>query len=153
MSTYFADYLDALRGQLAEMRKLLTQLPAEAIDWSPGEEVNSVAVLAAHLAGSNKYWLGDVLGSRESRRNREAEFATRGADAVELAARLEATLADITPIIEGLTLEDLEMQRFSPRHGREYTVSWVLHHALEHTAQHVGHAQITGQMWHLGRGQ
>jgi uncharacterized damage-inducible protein DinB len=149
--SYFSEYLDVMRLQLAEVRKLLTELPAEALDWTPGGEVNSIAVLAAHLAGSNKYWLGDVLGNRESRRDREGEFATRGVDAIDLAARLEATLMEIAPIVEALTLEDLTKDRFSPRHGREYSVGWVLHHALEHTAQHVGHAQVAGQIWMLNQ--
>ncbi|MGL4650833.1 MAG: DinB family protein [Caldilineaceae bacterium] len=149
--SYFVEYLDVMRAQLAEVRKLLTEMPVAALDWTPGGEVNSIAVLAAHLAGSNKYWLGDVLGSRESRRDRESEFATHGIDAIDLAARLEATLADIAPIIEALTLEDLTKSRFSPRHGREYSVGWVLHHALEHSAQHVGHAQVVGQIWMLNQ--
>jgi uncharacterized damage-inducible protein DinB len=151
LEAFFDEYLDALRSQLTVVHKLLNDLPAEALDWSPGPEINSIAVLAAHLAGSNKYWLGDVLGSRESRRDREGEFSTRSVDAVELASRLEATVAEITPVIEALQLVDLTKNRFSPRHGREYSVGWVLHHALEHTAQHVGHAQVTGQIWMLNR--
>jgi uncharacterized damage-inducible protein DinB len=153
MQTLVADYLDLLRAQLAEMHKLLRALPAEAVDWSPGADGNSVAVLAAHLAGSNRYWLGDVLGHRESQRDREAEFATQGVEPIELGGRLEQALADITPIVESLTPEDLTGVRFSPRHGREYSVTWVLFHALEHTAQHVGHAQATGQFWLLKQGE
>lgn len=149
--SYFTEYMETLRANLAEVRKLLQELPAEALDWTPGEGVNSTAVLAAHLAGSNKYWLGDVLGNRESHRDRDSEFATQGVDAVDLSARLEATLADITPIVEALTLDDLAKDRFSPRHGREYSVGWVLNHALEHTAQHVGHAQVAGQVWMLNQ--
>lgn len=146
---FAAEYLDQLGKNLAEFHKLLHDLPAEALDWAPSAEINSIAVLAAHLAGSNKYWLGDVLGSRESRRVREAEFGTRGVDAVELATRLEATVAEITPIVSALSFDDLAKNRFSPSHGREYSVAWVLNHALEHTALHVGHAQVTGQIWML----
>ncbi len=146
---FAAGYLEQLHGNVAEIHKLLHDLPAEALDWAPSDEGNSIAVLAAHLAGSIKYWLGDVLANRESRRDRDAEFVTRGVDAVELATRLEAAVTDVEPIVAALTFDDLAKNRFSPRNGREYSVAWVLNHALEHCALHVGHAQVTGQVWML----
>ncbi len=142
----FDEYLDLLRSHHAELRKLLTDLPVATLDWSPGESVNSIAVLAAHLAGSNRYWLVEVLGNRESQRAREAEFSTRQVDGIELASRLDASLNDLTPIVAALTLEELTRARFSPMHGRDFSVAWILAHALEHTAQHVGHAQVTAHV-------
>ena len=50
-------------------------------------------------------------------------------------------------MLDGLSLEELEELRISPRDGRQFTVGWSLAHALEHTAIHVGHAQITRQLW------
>ncbi len=42
------------------------------------------------------------------------------------------------------TLADLDQQRDDSRYeDRSFTVAW----ALEHTATHVGHAQITRELW------
>jgi hypothetical protein len=152
MHPYFTEYLMALDALHADFAKQLDGLSAEGLDWSPGEGFNSLAVLAAHLAGSQKYWLGDVLSGRPSVRDRDAEFATSDVDAATLAAKLLAARADSTQIVSGLSLDSFAEMRLSPRHGCEYTVAWVLHHALEHLAQHVGHAQLTRQLWDQRQG-
>lgn len=147
MDVYFVEYLEALRGQHAELKRTLQGLPTEALDWSPTLEANSLAALAAHVAGAQTYLLGDMIGRRPSQRNREGEFATQRLDAVALSARLDAAMDDAALVLEPLSLEDLAQERFSARHKRSFTVAWLLHHALEHTAQHVGHAQLTRQLW------
>ena len=87
------------------------------------------------------------LASDPSGRNREVEFRAHGTDGAALKLRLDRTLAHTQGVLDALTLQDLEASRTSPRDGREYTVGWALAHALEHTAIHVGHAQITRQLW------
>jgi hypothetical protein len=42
----------------------------------------------------------------------------------------------------------LETERTHPRHGNQVSVAWALLHALEHAATHVGHIQLTVQLWH-----
>ena len=54
-------------------------------------------------------------------------------------------------MLEGLALPDLEATRVSPRDGRTFTVVWCLAHALEHTALHLGHIQVTRQLWDQGK--
>jgi hypothetical protein len=49
---------------------------------------------------------------------------------------------------EELKLSDLAAMRTHPRHGNQVSVSWALLHALDHVATHVGHIQITVQLWH-----
>jgi uncharacterized damage-inducible protein DinB len=109
--------------------------------------MNSIGILTAHVAGSTRFWIGDIVGGDPSGRNRDAEFETHQVDAETLAARLEAVLAHTRTILARLTLADLETKRFSPRHGEEYGVSWILLHVLEHTGIHVGHIQLTRQLW------
>ena len=64
---------------------------------------------------------------------------------------LRARLADASVYAQNtltrLTLGDLEQERVSPRDGRMFSVAWALLHALEHTAIHLGHIQITRQLW------
>lgn len=147
MHPYFIEYLGTVRLLQEELLKQMDGLGQAGLDWTPCPGANSLAVLAAHLAGSQRYWLSEVLGARPSQRDRDAEFATRGAGRDRLVAQLEAALEEAAATVGSLSLDSLAEVRLSPRHGREYTVAWVLHHALEHLAQHVGHAQLTRQLW------
>jgi hypothetical protein len=54
---------------------------------------------------------------------------------------------DSTHLFQNLTIESLAEPRRSPRDGKEHALAWILHYALQHIAQHVGHAHITRQLW------
>jgi len=142
-----AAYLNRLEELHRDLNRVLEGLPAEALNWSPGPELNSLAVLAAHTAGSERYWIGDVIARDDSRRDRDAEFRTQAASAAELMARLEATLAHSRNVLGQLTLSSLDEKRTGPRDQREVTVAWALLHALEHVAVHLGHMQLMRDMW------
>ena len=147
MQPFFQDYLDRLQELHADIVGAIEGLPEAALDWVPGLGMNSLGVLAVHVAGAERYWIGDVAAGDPSGRDRGAEFRAQGLDAATLKGRLADALAYARSVLEGLSLGDLEEPRISPRDGRRFTVGWSLAHALEHTAIHVGHAQITRQLW------
>ncbi len=147
MQAIFEAYLDRLDMLQDELRCKITGLSNEALDWSPGPEMNSLAVLAAHTIGSTRYWIGDVIARDDSHRDRAAEFRTRGVDAEALLNRWEAVLQHSRGVVQQLALPDLEATRIANRDGREVTVAWALTHALEHLAIHVGHMQIMRDLW------
>ena len=143
----FDSYLERLQNLHADIRHAIEGLPVEALDWSPGHEMNSLAVLATHTAGAERYWIGDVIARNDSHRDRAAEFRARAIDSATLLERLDAVLASSHRVLEGLTLSDLETTRIVPRDGSEVTVAWALLHTLEHTAIHLGHMQLVRQLW------
>lgn len=147
MELFFQDYYDHLQKLHAEIGLVLDGLPQEALDWMPGENMNSICVLAVHVAGAERFWIGDVITGETSNRNREAEFLTRGLDAAALREALNASLVHSRAVLERLMINDLHEMRTSPRDGRQFRVGWVLNHALEHIAIHLGHMQITRQVW------
>ncbi len=147
METYFNDYFDHLQRLHAELEQVLDGLPQAALDWMPGEGMNSLAVLAVHVAGAERFWIGDVIAGESSRRDREAEFRTQGLDAGLIKERLSASLAYSRGVLEGLRVSDLQAMRASPRDGRQFSIGWSLAHILEHTALHLGHMQVTRQVW------
>jgi uncharacterized damage-inducible protein DinB len=149
MHEIYAVYLNRLEELHRDLNRVLEGLPAEALNWSPGPELNSLAVLAAHTAGSERYWIGDVIARDDSHRDRDAEFRTRAASAAELITRLEAALAHSRTVLEHLTPSDLDGKRTAPRDQREVTVMWALLHALEHVAVHLGHMQMARDMWRV----
>ena len=131
----------------ADIKKALESLPPEAMDWMPGPDMNSVSVLVAHLTGAERYLVGDVVMSDPSNRDREAEFRVAGLAKNDLLLRLTDTEAYTKAAFETLKLSDLETTRTHPRHGNQVSVTFALTHALEHVATHLGHIQLTVQLW------
>jgi len=143
----YLSFLNDLRGQI---KTLLEGLPKEALDWKPLEgqgelATNSPAVMAVHLAGSEAFWIKEIIGRQSIQRNRDAEFVAKGLGFSELAGKLEAGVKDSTAILSSLTSAQLE----ETRKFREQTVTvrWAILHLIEHYAIHVGHLQLTRQLW------
>ena len=147
MEPYFEEYLDRLNYLHADCVSAIDGLPQDALDWVPGPEMNSMCVLIVHLTGAERYWIGDVVGTDKSDRVRKKEFQAQGMDTSALEKRLSDTIAYARGVLDMLTIHDLDLTRISPRDGKEFSIGWALAHALEHTALHVGHIQITRQLW------
>jgi uncharacterized damage-inducible protein DinB len=147
MNALFDNYLNRLTKLHEEIATAIDPLPQEALDWSPGPEMNSIGVLVVHLAGAERYWIGDVACGDPSGRVREAEFRAHGLDSPALKKILDGGLTYTSGALEKLTLQDLEARRFAPRDNASFSVAWALLHALEHTAIHLGQIQLTRQLW------
>ena len=146
MDPILARLFDHYRLLHESYKQTLSGLNTEALDWSPGEGMNSIAVLATHVAGSEKFWIGDVAMQEPSGRDRSAEFVVKGSDSVHLSGLLDSSLAYIQGAFERLTREDLSQPRTSPLDGKTYDVAWSISQSLTHTALHLGHIQITRQL-------
>jgi uncharacterized damage-inducible protein DinB len=147
MQTFFKSYLDLLQDCHNGILEAIKELPPDALDWSPGQDMNSIAVLLAHITGSVRYWIGDIAAQESSNRDRDAEFRVRGVEADVFRKRLGDNLEYSRSVLEKMSLQDLESTRVSAGNDREYTVAWALLHALEHATSHLGQIQITRQLW------
>ena len=147
MNKILEEHLNVLEDCHNNILSSLQGLPAEALDWVPGPGMNSLTVLVFHLTGSERYWIGDVAMGEFSGRNREAEFQARGVETEVLRARLDDSLAYARSVFGRLSLEQLTQERLAPSDGRRVTAGWAILHALVHAAEHVGHIQITRQLW------
>lgn len=145
MHPFFADYLSLLQKCHNDIHAVLNNLPAEALDWEPGQEMNSICVLVYHLTGAERYWIGDVAVGESSNRDRAAEFKVRGLGMDFLKKRLDDSFHYAASTLERLSLQDLDRPCASSK--GECTVAWALLHALEHSTLHLGHLQITRQLW------
>ncbi len=56
-------------------------LPQEALDWKPEPAMNSICVLVVHIAGAERFLIGDIVKGESSQRNRPAEFMATGLEA------------------------------------------------------------------------
>jgi uncharacterized damage-inducible protein DinB len=149
---YFGDYFDCLRRLHQDIQDAIEGLAPEALDWIPAPDTNSLCVLIVHLTGAERYWIGDVAIGDPSDRIREKEFQVKGWDAEALKERLMEATSYALNALERLRVDELSAVRTSPRDGRQFTVGWALAHALEHTALHLGHIQLTRQWWGQSQG-
>jgi uncharacterized damage-inducible protein DinB len=151
MHTFFQEFLERLTALHQDVLNAIDRLPTEALDWTPlsdpTADMNSINILVMHLCGAERYWIGDVALGEDSGRVRAAEFQVRGMDVGDLIARINASTEYARNALEKLSIEDLVTERTSLRDGHVFTVGWALLHALEHTAIHLGHIQITRQLW------
>jgi len=147
MLPVFAAYLKEIESIHTEIDKVLASLPQEALDWVPGLEMNPIAVLVAHTAGSERFLIGDIIGGLDSQRDRVAEFAVRGKDGAALSALLAQALAATRTTFEKLTVAELESIEPRTKQGRSFTVAAAIDHVIAHDAQHLGHIELTRQLW------
>jgi hypothetical protein len=146
MERFFADYLNKLQGMHAELRSALEG--CRHLPWTgPAGGANSLAVIAFHAAGAERFLIGDCVAGEPSGRDREAEFRLSGLTVKALLDRLDNSLSYVGQVLDRLTLDELEALRPWPRDNSQVTVGWILAHLLSHTAIHAGHAQVTRQWW------
>jgi len=149
MHPFYADLYERFEGLLNDLWATLDGLPDEALDWTPAHDMNSLTVLVVHVAAATRYWAGDVAYGDISNRDRAAEFAARGIARDALRQHLDDVLAYLRAKFESATLDTLADVRPAPGRDKTYTQGWAILHALEHIAVHVGHAQITRQLWFM----
>ncbi len=155
MTSEIDNYLDFLKEMEQGALDTLQGLPPEAVNWrplpdtrAPGADdhiTNSLAVVAAHLAGSVRYWIGEVAGGRPEHRDRAAEFRVQAGDAAELTALVSGAADYARSVLARLPPEHLDetVERNGKPVGRRHAVV----HALTHAFIHVGHMQMTRQLW------
>lgn len=158
MHPFYADYLERLDILHDDFKRAIHGLAVEALDWVPGSDMNSLCVLVVHTCGAERYWIGDVAAQNPSNRVRADEFKAHGLDEAALTATLDQALDFARQTLAAFSLDELAAPRPLPNPKNRpttklesFTAGWALLHALEHTAQHSGHAQITRQLWEQRR--
>ena len=128
------------RGFLA----VIGGLSDDAMNWRPGAETNSIAVLVAHTWGAAQAWTARAAGT-ETERDRDAEFRVvlSASEAEILIRRAGERVAMFLGAIDPATYGDDRVNQ----DGEHFTVAMCLIHAIEHTQEHYGHACLTRQMW------
>jgi len=147
MPTFFDDLYDRFLELHTDIAKAVEDLPAEALDWVPGPEMSTICMLVVHLIGAESYWIGAVALGEPTDRVREEEFGVHGLSADELQKRLSAVDDYTRNALKRFSQPDLESVRKSHRNEKTFSVGWCLVHALEHTSLHLGHIQLTRQLW------
>jgi hypothetical protein len=135
-------FLDFSRKKLLDqywprLRECVAPLSAEQVWWRPNEASNSIGNLILHLNGNVGQWLVASFNGDEEKRNRPAEFSAKsGAAAVELLAKLGATLGAAAVVLDRLTIDEL----LAPYEIQGYHVRGLdaVYQVVEHFGLHYG---------------
>lgn len=98
-----------------------------------------------HITGAEQFWVGELLGKRTINRNRDAEFQFVAENATALQQRITETDTMIREVLE--TVDPARLDESVELRGHTLTLRWGVIHMIEHTAQHLGHIQLTIQLW------
>lgn len=147
MKIFILDYLNRFDDIFNQIEEAIVNLPTEGLNWVPGEEMNSIAVLTIHALKSSRYWIGDMVLQDDSQRVREEEFIVKGAEVESLLKLLSETKEYLHNHINDYANKDFSQEVTTDDHQQNFTVGWCMLHALEHAASHLGHIQVTKQIW------
>ncbi len=139
---------EILHDQRNEWRKLLAGLDTETLNWKPGKDANSIAVLVAHTFDAERFLMAHVVGVRFDR-DREAKFRTVVSSADELLKIIDETATEVDAYVDQLSGE--AMVADMPHTTGPHLGAWWPLHALEHSREHLGQALLTRQMYEEGR--
>lgn len=154
MSAFGDAFLYHLRTNLDAFLTTIADVPADDLNtWKPAmttegdEATNTFAALGVHIVGAGEFMTLIAVDHAPVTRDREAEFhATATHD--ELKTRFESWLVKLQRQLERLTEAELAARNTHDRYiDRNWTNAQVMLHALDHTALHVGHAEIQKQLW------
>ena len=163
MATELQTYHRVLDELYAQMDEVLDGLEPEALLWKPFENspwkgpsgqlgwviahgLSSTIYLlrlAEYCAGRREYSAVDGDQGRD-------EFTPANHDPANLRERARRTREMAHAILDGFTPADLDAERPHPkRPERVFTARHSIVHAIDHLSQHIGHAQLTRQLWAL----
>jgi uncharacterized damage-inducible protein DinB len=146
----YIETLEELRSQVANMVK---DLPPDGLNWKPSlppgaDGTNSLAVLAVHVAGSEHGWIAETMGAYPKTRVREDEFKYVAASAKETLEPLAAVAKETQDVLSKVTAEQLDGT--IEKDGKALPLRWIIHHVIYHYSLHIGHMQLTYQLWNKG---
>jgi uncharacterized damage-inducible protein DinB len=149
--------LNVARESLGMLRDAVSGLPAEALDWKPAPDANSLTVLTMHSVSATLFWVRagvgeDVRFGAYRKEERTPAFKSSGRSEEELLATIDGGLAELEAILSRSSELDPDAMREWPDHP-EMNKSAVqcLVHSMAHLREHVGQAQLTRDLWLASR--
>ncbi|HEY3248137.1 MAG TPA: DinB family protein [bacterium] len=148
MDPSIEDHWKTINGLHDDIFEAVEPLTDDQINWRHPALSNSIGILLRHVAGSERWWIGEVIGGRPMQRVRDAEFEHERLQKVPLVNGLRDALAVVNDVLEQTTPADLRQVLEGKWRGEPYTYTkeWALLHSLQHTAYHLGQIQLFRKM-------
>ena len=148
MSNEIQEIVSTFAQVKSEIKAAIRDLPQESLNWTPvAGEANSIYAIVTHICGSERQWMQGTIGGQAVQRDRDAEFVARGQKVDDLIALLDKTQEETASVLSKETVESLGriVQRYPDRPKTTALASVV--GCLRHVSEHLGHAQLTKQLW------
>ena len=127
-------------------------LSPEALAWRPGDETtNAIAQIVRHVVAWQPWYLGIVLDDPvplddAALNQKQADSLDNSpTTAADLRALVEAMRAQTTTVLGRVGDRDLN-EEITP-YGDAEARCFYLSGAIDHAAEHIGHAELTRQLW------
>lgn len=152
--TELENYISRLEDLRSQILDQVGTFPLVALNWRPvgtgaEQKSNSISAMIAHIAGAEHFWIGEIIGGLPATRDRDAEFAAEAASVKSNLALLRQSGSETKQVLSLLSDPDLDDTRDVK--GLQVPVRWCLLHVIDHTSLHLGHIQITYQLWSGGK--
>jgi hypothetical protein len=146
-STWLDGNRQTLKSLHSDMQYLIKGVPGAGLNWQPGTNTNSLWALTLHTLGTTLHLLSTAadIEPRWQSWQRATELTASGDDPGLLLAAIRnmddfldkvfSVLEDETPATERDWL------------GKPKPISYLVAHAVEHAGRHVGHMELTRQLW------
>jgi uncharacterized damage-inducible protein DinB len=146
-------YLETLEELRSQVGNMIKDSPPDGLNWRPSlppgaDGTNSLAVLAVHVVGSEHGWIAETVGAYPQTRVRDDEFKYVATSADEALARLAAVAKETNDVLGKLTASQLDGT--IDKDDRAIPMRWIIHHVIYHYSLHIGHMQLTYQLWNKG---
>lgn len=147
-------WLWALEDTRRLTQECLAGLDQAALDWTPPAGGNSIGTLLYHIAAIEADWLYvEILEERQAwppeiretlaldvRDAQHRLTAVLGTGLADHRHRLEVVRAHLLAAFRGMTAAEFRRLRHMPDY--DVTPEWVLHHLIQHEAEHRGHIAL-----------
>ncbi|HLT20119.1 MAG TPA: DinB family protein [Thermomicrobiales bacterium] len=149
MDPAIQEYYDQITTAVERILAAAEGLDAEGLNWKPiPDETRSLCILNVHIVGNIRQGILSVLCGQPDNRDRDAEFAATCDSFEELQASWNQLKSDLHAGMSGLTTDDLQKDYVHPRRGPMNGWTVLLNTAV-HANEHVGHAELTRQLWEV----
>jgi uncharacterized damage-inducible protein DinB len=149
MNPEIETYNKYIRKQIVDVHAALKGLSEEQLNQQPDVPgANSGFVIATHVLGNARAWILGIACGQPLRRDRPAEFASRGTyeevgeAASALSGEIDAALAGLDASTLGDRLTPSQ-ELWGEGEAREITRREALAHVLVHASMHLGQIQLT----------
>lgn len=144
MDPYLAAHLRELEDLHRQVFEMVAPLDDDAINRPVPGLTNTVGIVLRHMAGSERYWIGEVVGGLAAHRHRDAEFGHERLRKTALMQELGGVDTLSREVLGRLTRDEL-LREVEVHRGKDVvkeTKAYALVHATQHLAYHVGQLRI-----------
>ena len=124
-------------------------LTAEQLDAAPWDDASTMFVLATHSISATEWNIVEVLAGQKLDRSRQAEFDSTAKSLDDpqgvLTERWAGAKAAMESALAGLSDDAWAGPHYHMFMDKNLTGHELIDRALAHTAEHVGHAEMTRQ--------